>query len=339
MPGSQRAKKKPNRRVTRSKLYRVQDVKVCQRRGEARPQPALLLAGDALALLKEQPKKHYDLIVSSPPYNIGKGYERSANRTFEEYLVWQDEIIGALVDTLKDSGSICWQVGSYIEAGELFPLDIHLYKSFKARGMRLRNRIIWTFNFGLNSERRLSGRYETVLWFTKSDNYKFNLDPIRIPQLYPGKRHPKSRKAGGGMPSGNPLGKNPGDFWEFSATAEFKHNPIWEIPNVKANHPEKTIHPCQFPIELVERCVLAFTNEGDRVLDPFVGTGTTVLAALKHARNAVGFDKDRGFLRLAGQRIQQLREGTLKARPIGKPVTRPNPTNQVARVPVEWTRK
>src|SRR5882757_7585544 len=99
--------------------------------------------------------------------------------------------------------------------------------------------------------------YETVLWFTKGDNYRFNLDPIRISQIYPGKRHPLERKSLAGLPSGNPLGKNPGDVWEFSAEDHFRESLIWDIPNVKANHPEKTFHPCQFPIELVERCVLA----------------------------------------------------------------------------------
>src|SRR5688572_22086271 len=100
---------------------------------------------------------------------------------------------------------------------------------------------------------------------TKGDTYKFNLDAIRVSQIYPGKRHAKSKKNGSALPSGNPLGKNPGDYWEFSAEEHFLKHSVWDVPNVKANHPEKTIHPCQFPIELVERCMLAFTNTGDVV--------------------------------------------------------------------------
>jgi DNA modification methylase len=176
-----------------------------------------------------------------------------------------------------------------------------------------------------------------MLWFTKSDSYKFNLDAVRVPQLYPGKRHSKRRKDLAGKPSGNPLGKNPSDYWEFSAVKHFAEAAIWDLPNVKANHPEKTIHPCQFPIELVERCILAFTDPGDCVLDPFVGTGTSIVAALKHERRAVGVDKDKAYLDIARRRIADLRKGALKMRPPGKPIPRPNQRDKVAQLPAEWT--
>lgn len=298
---------------------------------------AMFLNGDVLSAINSIPLKSCGLIISSPPYNIRKPYERTSNLSFEEYLQWQDKVIESLVERLADDGSICWQVGSYIKDGESFPLDVHFYNSFKRRGLKLRNRIVWKFNFGLNSTMRLSGRYETLLWFTKSDRYKFNLDPIRVSQLYPGKRHPKTRKNGSGLPSGNPLGKNPGDYWEFSAPEQFWEKPIWDIPNVKANHPEKTIHPCQFPIELVERCVLAFTEKGDTVFDPFVGTGTSVIAAIKHGRRGIGIDKSKEFLKLARKRVQEFQRGKLKIRPIGRPVHRPRPTDKVAMRPQEWT--
>ena len=290
--------------------------------------------GDVLTVLKKLSKKKFDLIVTSPPYNIGKVYERSNHLTFEQYVEWLDKVIEALVASLAESGSICWQVGSFVKNGEIFPLDIYTYESFKRRGLKLRNRIVWRFNFGLNSKKRFSGRYETILWFTKSDKYTFNLDPVRIPQLYPGKRHSKGKDSG--QPSGNPLGKNPSDYWEFSADQHLRENPIWDIPNVKANHPEKTIHPCQFPVELIERCVLALTNAGDTVFDPFIGTGTTAIAAIKHNRNAVGVDKESMFLKIARDRVKRLAAGTLKIRNIGKAISRPRPTDKVARIPDEW---
>ncbi|MET4218658.1 adenine-specific DNA-methyltransferase [Bradyrhizobium sp. LB7.2] len=292
--------------------------------------------GDVLSVLRKLPKTKFDLIVTSPPYNIGKIYERSEKLTFEEYVEWLDKIIGASVDALQDHGSICWQVGSFVKDGEIFPIDIYTYDSFKRRGMKLRNRIIWRFNFGLHSKKRLSGRYETILWFTKSDDHRFNLDAVRVPQLYPGKRHPKARAKDSGKPSGNPLGKNPSDYWEFSAEEYFQNDPVWDIPNVKANHPEKTIHPCQFPVELVERCVLALTDPGDTVLDPFMGTGTTAIAAMKHSRHAVGIDKDGAFLKIAKERVKQLLKGTLKIRHSGKPTRTPQIGEKVATVPEEW---
>jgi DNA modification methylase len=174
------------------------------------------------------------------------------------------------------------------------------------------------------------------MWFTKSDKYVFNLDPVRIPQLYPGKRHASSKGERAGKPSGNPRGKNPADYWEFSAERHFKEEPVWDLPNVKAKHPEKTSHPCQFPVELAERCILALTNKGDSVLDPFVGTGTSVIAAMKHDRSAVGIDKSAEYVELARERVQQFLRGNLTLRPTGTPVRRPRTTEKVAMVPAEW---
>jgi DNA modification methylase len=175
-----------------------------------------------------------------------------------------------------------------------------------------------------------------LLWFTKGDDYTFNLDPVRVPQLYPGKRHSAKKGARAGQPSGNPKGKNPSDVWEFDPGKALVLCPIWEVPNVKANHPEKTSHPCQFPSELVERCVLAFTNEDDLVLDPFVGSGTTAIAALQHKRRAVGIDRDARYVELARHRLDLLVQGELRTRPIGKPVRRPVPGEAVASLPQEW---
>ncbi|MBY3197624.1 DNA-methyltransferase [Rhizobium laguerreae] len=299
-----------------------------------------LICGDVVDSLESLEGRSYQLIVSSPPYNIGKVYERDSKRTLDEYSEWQFDVVKGLKGLLSDNGSICWQVGSFVRNNEYVPLDIIFYRIFAELGFKLRNRIIWRFNFGLNYDKRFSGRYETMLWFTKSDDYVFNLDPVRIPQLYPGKRHVQKKGAEkAGKPSGNPLGKNPSDYWEFSAERDFMSNPVWDLPNVKAGHPEKTSHPCQFPIELAERCVLAFTNPGDAVLDPFVGTGASLIAAKKHGRVATGIDRDAPFLAIAGERLEAFENGVLPMRPSGKAVQRPNPKDKVARMPVEWEAK
>lgn len=295
-----------------------------------------LLNNDVIDALDLLPDDFFSLIVTSPPYNIGKEYEKDQKRTIAEYTEWLSNVIDKLVPKLKDNGSLCWQIGNYVEDNEVFPLDYYFYDIFKKKGLKLRNRIIWHFNFGLHAQKRFSGRYETLLWFTKSEGYKFNLDPVRIPQLYPGKRHSKKKGEKAGKPSGNPNGKNPSDYWEFSAEELFKSAGKWEIPNVKSNHPEKTIHPCQFPVELVERCVLAFTEQGDHILDPFIGTGTSVIAGIKHDRNVTGIDKDSNYIQIANDRIEDFFAGTLKIRPIGKSVVKPNSKDKVASVPDEW---
>jgi adenine-specific DNA-methyltransferase len=292
--------------------------------------------GDALRELDRVLDGSCKLVVTSPPYNIGKEYERDKRLTLQEYLEWISPILEKTCAKLSDGGHLCWQTGNFIDDGEVFPLDIYFYPLIKKAGLKLRNRIVWHFNFGLNATSRFSGRYETLLWFTKGDDYTFNLDPVRVRQLYPGKRHSASKGERAGRLSGNPKGKNPSDVWEFDPAKALDLCPIWEVPNVKANHPEKTSHPCQFPSELVERCVLAFTNEDDLVLDPFIGSGTTAIAAMQHNRRAIGIDRDVRYVELARHRLELLVHGELRTRPLGKPVRRPVPSQAVAMLPDEW---
>ncbi len=266
----------------------------------------VLHEGDTIELLSQIPDEQVQLVVTSPPYNINKAYEEKLD--MEVYLAQQEKIIKECVRTLKPEGSICWQVGNYVQNGEIIPLDILLYPIFAKMKLHLRNRIIWHFGHGLHAKKRFSGRYEVILWFTKSDNYVFNLDAVRVPQKYPNKKHFKGPNKG--KLSGNPLGKNPSD--------------VWEIPNVKSNHVEKTTHPCQFPIELIERLVLALTNEGDWVLDPFMGVGSTAIAALIHGRRAAGAEIVSEYVSIARKRIHLAELGKLRVRPMERSVYDPN---------------
>lgn len=265
----------------------------------------ILFEGDCLNLLKQMPDKFVKLIVTSPPYNLGKSYETRLD--LNEYLAQQKKVIEECVRVLDDSGSICWQVGNFVNNGEIVPLDIALFPIFSSLGLQLRNRIIWHFGHGLHASKRFSGRYEIILWFTKSDKYTFDLDPIRIPQKYPQKKHFKGPKKG--ELSSNPLGKNPSD--------------IWDIPNVKANHIEKTKHPCQFPVELIERLVLSMTRENDWVFDPFMGVGSTAIASLVHNRKAIGSEIMPEYISIAKERIKKAEKGELQIRPMDRPVYDP----------------
>ena len=290
----------------------------------------VIAPGDCLKTLRTLPDGLAKLVITSPPYNLGKSYEKATE--LDAYLNSLAPIVDELVRVLSPEGSLCWQVGNFVEDGEVFPLDIFFYPFFKSRGLKLRNRIIWHFEHGLHASKRFSGRYETLLWLTKGDSYTFNLDPVRVPSKYPGKTHFKGEKHG--QPSGNPLGKNPSDFWKI--VERDWESALWEIPNVKANHPEKTIHPCQFPIELVERCVLALTNEDDWVLDPFSGVGSALLAAMRHNRKAIGCEKEEKYVELARQRVEDLYTGKLGYRPLGKPVYQPTGREKVSQIPLEW---
>ncbi len=266
---------------------------------------AVVFEGDCREMLGQVPSASIQLVVTSPPYNLGKEYERRLQLT--DYVAQQEEVIGACVRVLKDGGSICWQVGNYVQDGAIVPLDSLLFPIFTSHGLKMRNRIIWHFEHGLHCSRRLSGRHETIMWFTKGDDYLFDVDPIRVPQKYPGKKYFKGPKAG--QYSCNPLGKNPGD--------------VWSIPNVKSNHVEKSGHPCQFPVELVERLVLALTRAGDWVLDPFLGTGTSIIAAVRHQRRGAGAEILRKYADIARERIGLASEGGLPVRPMHRPIFDP----------------
>ncbi|MBF0200785.1 MAG: site-specific DNA-methyltransferase [Desulfamplus sp.] len=283
----------------------INDINISNSYGD--DEKIVLYHGSCMDFLSRIPDKSIQLIVTSPPYNIGKEYEKKMK--LEKYLEQQKYIISQCDRVLKDNGSICWQVGNYVDNGSIVPLDVVLYPVFTGLDLVLRNRIIWHFEHGLHCSKRFSGRYESVMWFTrKTKHYLFNLDPVRVPQKYPGKKYFKGPKAG--QYSCNPLGKNPGD--------------VWDIPNVKSNHVEKTDHPCQFPVGLIERLVLSMTNEDDWVLDPFLGTGTSIVAAIRHKRRGAGAETEIKYVNIAKTRIQEAIAGTLQVRPMNKPKYDPN---------------
>jgi adenine-specific DNA-methyltransferase len=244
--------------------------------------------GDCLELLRELSDGSVDLVVSSPPYNLGKEYE--SKRALEHYLEEQRAVLGECARVLSRKGSIFWQVGSFSDEGMLIPLDIRVFPILESFGLIPRNRIAWARQHGLHARRKFSCRYETILWFTKSDDYLFNLDAIRVPQKYQNKKAWRGEKKG--QLTCHPDGKNPGDIWLFR--------------NVKHNHEEQTIHPCQFPEDMITRIVLAATEAGDVVLDPYMGTGTVAVVARDLGRRYLGAELDQRYhavcmRRLAGE--------------------------------------
>lgn len=244
---------------------------------------------DCIIGMQRLQEESVDLIITSPPYNIGKSYE--TKRDLQSYLSWQREVIHACERVLRVGGSIAYQVGHFVDKGRVYPLDCLLFQYFLECGLVPRNRIIWCFEHGLHCKKRLSGRHETVLWFSKGEESTWNLDPIRVPQKYPNKKHYKGPKKG--QLSGNPLGKNPGD--------------VWCISNVKHNHPEKTDHECQFPLALIRPLIKALTNPGDVILDPFMGSGTVAVGSLELARTYIGFEILAKNVMIANQRVEAVK--------------------------------
>lgn len=283
-----------------------------------------LFEGDCYDLLGKMPDNSVDIIITSPPYCMKKAYEDPKDdvKTFEEF---HRKIFGELYRVLKPGGSICWQIGYHVTSNAVIPLDYIVYSVFTERNetlrypLVLRNRIIWTFGHGLNSTQRFSGRHEMILWFTKGNKYNFDLDSVRVPQKYPGKRYYKGSHKG--ELSGNPLGKNPSD--------------IWDIPNVKANHVEKTEHPCQFPAAIPQRLIRALTKPNDVVLDPFMGSGTTAIAAIVEKRRFVGAEIYSKYYSICTKRVTDAISGVIKIRD-DTPVMVPNQNSAVATLPDEF---
>ena len=275
----------------------------------------VLFSGDAFKLVESMPAESVDLIFSSPPYCMGKSYETSSS--VADFIVCHEEIIPDLVRILKPGGSICWQVGYHSDRNQLTPLDYLAHSVFsKSPELRLRNRIIWTFAHGLHAKTRFSGRHELILWYSKGKSI-FSLDEVRVPQKYPGKRYYKGPKKG--ELSGNPLGKNPGD--------------VWEIPNVKSWHVEKTDHPCQFPVGLPQIFVRAVSPADGLVFDPFMGVGSTGVAAALEGRRFLGAEIQSSYVTVAKQRIVDARKGIARVRPLERPIHEPKPTDAVAQRP------
>lgn len=273
--------------------------------------------GDWRELVGQLPLESVDLTVTSPPYCIGKDYEVS--RTVDDFRREHECVIPRIAEMTKSGGSICWQVGYHVKNGVLTPLDFIVHEIFSSiPDITLRNRIIWAFNSGLHGSRRLSGRHEVVLWYTKGKDYYFDLDAIRLPQRYPGKKHHKGTKRG--QYSSNPRGKNPGD--------------VWEIPLVKANSVEKTDHPCQFPVGLVQGLIKALSPPDGLVLDPYLGSGSTGAAAVLEARRFCGAELRTDYYHIAVDRVARAMAGDLRYRPYGTPIY--VPAGKVAKRPMEF---
>lgn len=267
---------------------------------------SLIHHGDSLEFLKNLPEeKIFNLIFTSPPYNLGKVYETKTD--VDNYLSLITPILQESAKRLADDGSFCLQLGlGLYKNKKTVPLDYIFFPIMESFGLQFKQRIIWHFRHGHPAQNQFTQLHETIMWFTKTENYKFNLDEVRVPQLYP--NYKKKGKI-----TGNPSGKNPGNTWEIEKIENLIGD-FWDnIPNVKAGHCEivpldenNTKHPCQFPVGLVERCVLSMTDKNDLVFDPFAGVGSAGVAAIANERRFIGVELDSLYAEAAKNRINSI---------------------------------
>jgi len=242
------------------------------------------IVGDSRELIRKLPDKSIKMAVTSPPYNIGKNYGKYNDKLpLEEWKELISDITKEMHRVLTEDGSFFMNV-SPIPFGkdkEILPLQFLVYEIFKEHGFYLRNMITWTFNNMQNPTKRLAGRYEIILWGVKDlNNYIFNLDDIRVPYLT------KNDKRLTGS------GRNPTDVWYFDRVNNMTKKKL------------KLTHPTVYPMEMIERIIKMATNEGDTVLDPFAGSGTSLLASKKLNRKAIGFDIDKNYKEEFNHRVR-----------------------------------
>lgn len=279
--------------------------------------------GDSLEYLKSLPKKEvFDLVFTSPPYNLGKAYETKTD--VDNYLSMMTPILEESASRLKNSGSFCLQVGvGLYKNKKTIPLDYLFFPILEKTGLQFKQRIIWNFKHGFPATTQFDQRHEVIMWFVKGEGYKFNLDEVRVPQLYPNYKKK-------GVITGNPKGKNPSNCWDMERVENLTGD-FWDnIPNVKSGHCEifpldehGTKHPCQFPVGLVERCVLAMTDKNDLIFDPFAGVGSAGVAAVANGRRFVGCERDALYAKAGEVRINSIVLGEGTYRPHGAKIPEP----------------
>ncbi len=233
-------------------------------------------------------------MVTSPPYNIdisygnkwedgrlveSKGKKYADNLKEYEYREMLSKVITETKRVLKDDGQIWFNIKNRYKDDNMTP-PFWILEYFQ--DMYLKNIIIWNFDWGGSTNKRFCSRYEYVFFFTKhKTKYTFNLDDVKIPALNYRPDRYKSQL------------KNPTD--------------VWKISLVSGNSPERTEHPAQYPEELIERIIKTGTNEGELVLDPFMGSGTTAVVAKRLGRNFVGYETEKDFIEITHKRLRNVK--------------------------------
>ena len=258
---------------------------------------------DCISIMEKMKTKSVNTIVTSPPYNLDKKYgQYNDNRPIEEWEKLISDTAKAAYSVLADNGSFFLNVSPIPDkkTKEIIPLDALAYFIFKKQGYYLRNSIVWHFNNMQNCTNRLSGRWESILWFVKDiKNYQFNLDDIRIPYITKNDK----RLIGG-------TGRNPTDTWSY----DLPESDFWyfdRVNNMTKNKLGLTDHPCIYPTPMIERIIKMTTNKGEVVLDPFLGSGTTLVAANNLERIGLGIELDNKFHEIIKKRVRN--EGLVRS--------------------------
>jgi len=245
----------------------------------------LLYHGDCLKLLPLLPPDSIDLTVTSPPYNIGKEYE--SRREVAEYIDWCAEWIAELYRVAAPTGAFWLNLGYLSLPGRARAVPIP-YLLWDRVPFYLVQEVVWQYGAGVAARRAYSPRNEKFLWYVRDPaSVYFDLDAVRDPNIkYPNQFKNGKRKV-------NLAGKNPGDVWSFPKVTSGRNR----------SSPERTPHPAQFPLAVIERIIKGSSPTDAIVLDPFMGSGSTAEAAMKLGRPALGFELNPAYIEIAARRL------------------------------------
>ncbi|NOU00738.1 MAG: site-specific DNA-methyltransferase [Gallionella sp.] len=245
-----------------------------------------IFKGDCLEMMRELPSEIINLTITSPPYNIGKEYEQKMS--VAQYANWCESWIKEIHRLAKNDGTFWLNLGYFEvpEKGRAIPISYLLWDKVP---FYLMQEIVWNYGAGVACKSMFSPRNEKFLWYVKDMvSHCFNLDEVRDPDV----KYPNQKK--NGKLKCNPLGKNPTDVWQFPKVTSGRDR----------SSDERTPHPAQFPIAVIDRIIKCSSNEGDVILDPFIGSGTTAEAALRNGRKVIGFEINSNYVEIASYRIE-----------------------------------
>jgi DNA modification methylase len=265
--------------------------------------PNQIYLGDSLELLKQVEDNSIDLVITSPPYADLKKYVDFEGIHPDKYVEWFLPICNEICRVIKPTGSFILNINDKVEGGFRHPYVFDLISEIHKRTeLKMFERLFWNKMKGLPNKSRFGDRVEYLFWFAKSKDFYFNIDEMRVP--YADKSIQRMK---------NPLKKRFSRNEENQNSNEYKDwspNPGGALPTTLVNisSESKRIadnHVAVYPVELVKYFIKGSTKEGDLVLDPFMGTGTTAVSAKLLNRNYIGFDMQQSYIELAKLRIEK----------------------------------
>ena len=280
-------------------VYRIRPS-LYNRRGM--PEVNQIIQGDSIEVLNKGPQGWVDLCFADPPFNIGYLYHGYDDRLkAEDYLKFSEDWMRAVQRALKPNGSF------YLAIGDDYAADLCVIARRKI-GFHMRNWIIWHYTFGQQTKDKFARSHTHILYFTKDEKeFTFNADAVRVPS---------ARQTTYGDARANPKGKLPDDVWflrpqeavepMFAPEAD-----TWYVSRVCGTFKEREgWHGCQMPIAVLDRIIKSSSNPGDVVLDPFNGSGTTIVSAALLGRKYVGIDQSEAYVGYARKRLQHALDKT-----------------------------